>query len=111
MVKPGCGRYPIISRIIQRLLDTSLKNWHSDVMDNRKLETYSTYKIDFCCLETYLTIDMYHNHRIEYTRFRCSSHNLAIEKLRPTHDRVDSLQILSRPSDNRLILRTNITFF
>ena len=72
----------------QRLLDTSLQNWHSDVMDNRKLETYSTYKIDFC-LETYLTIDMYHKHRIEYTRFRCSSHNLAIEKLRPTHDRVD----------------------
>ena len=72
----------------QRLLDTSLQNWHSDVMDNRKLETYSTYKIDFC-LETYLTIDMYHKHRIEYTRFRSSSHNLAIEKLRPTHDRVD----------------------
>ena len=32
-------------------------------MDNRKLETYSTYKIDFC-LETYLTIDMYHKHII-----------------------------------------------
>ena len=57
-------------------------------MDNRKLETYSTHKIDFC-LETYLTIDMYHKHRIEYTGFRCSSHNLAIEKLRPTHDHDD----------------------
>ena len=39
-------------------IDTSLQNWKSDVMDNRKLETYSTYKIDFC-LETYLTIDMW----------------------------------------------------
>ena len=47
MVKPGCGRYPIIFLIIQRLLDTSLQNWHSDVMDNRKLETYSTYKMTF----------------------------------------------------------------
>ena len=84
----GVQDNPIISRCKQRLLDTSLQNWHSDVMDNRKLETYSTYKIDFC-LETYLTIDMYHKHRIENTRFRCSSHNLAVEKLRPTHDRVD----------------------
>ena len=58
MVKPGCGRYPIISRIIQTEI-------------------------------TRYILDMYHKHRIEYTRFRCSSHNLAVEKLRPTHDRVD----------------------
>ena len=51
----------------QRLLDTSLQNWHSDVMDTRKLETYSIHKINFC-LETYLTIDMYHKHRIEYNQ-------------------------------------------
>ena len=64
MVKPGCGRYPIISRIIHTdyQIRTSLQNWQSDVMDNRKLQTYYTYIIEFC-LETYLTIDMYHKHR------------------------------------------------
>ena len=35
------------------------------------------------------TVYLVGHNRIEYTRFRCSSHNLAIEKLRPTHDRVD----------------------
>ena len=82
MVKPGCGRYPIISRIIQTEITRYILAKLARGCDGQsKLETYSTYKIDFC-LETYLTIDMYHKHRIEYTRFRCSSHNLAIEKLR-----------------------------
>ena len=51
---------------------------------------FSNYSNIIICLEIYLTIDMYHNiYIIEYTRFRCSSHNLAINKFRPIHDRVD----------------------
>ena len=85
---------PLFIEILkQRLLDTSLQDWHSDVMDNIKLEIYYTYKTEFG-LETYLSINMFHKHSIEYTRLRCSSHNLSIEKLRPTHDRVDgNLQV------------------
>ena len=41
--------------------------------------------------ENYFSVDMYQTHRIALTRFRCAYHNLAINKLRPTHDRVDRI--------------------
>ena len=34
---------------------------------------------------------MYYKHKIAYCRFRFVNHNLAIEKLRPTHDRADRI--------------------
>ena len=82
--------FTIISRIIQTEITRYILAKLALGCDgqSKARNIYSTYKIEFC-LESYLTIDMYHKHRIEHTRFRCSSHNLAIEKLRPTHDRVD----------------------
>ena len=74
----------------QRLMDTSSQDWHSDVLNSRKLELYSTYKSQLS-FEVYLTVDMYYKHKIAYCRFRCVNHNLAIEKLRPTHDRADRI--------------------
>ena len=34
---------------------------------------------------------MYQKHKVALTRFRCANHNLAINKLHPTHDRADRI--------------------
>ena len=74
----------------QRLVDISTQEWHSDITENRKLDTYILYKSELF-FETYLSIDIMPKHRISLSRFRCVNHNLAIEKMRSTHSREDRI--------------------
>ena len=74
----------------QRLVDISTQEWHSDITENRKLDTYILYKSELS-FETYLSIDIMPKHRISLSRFRCVNHNLAIEKMRSTHSREDRI--------------------
>ena len=71
-------------------MDISTQEWHSDITENRKLDTYILYKSELS-FETYLSIDIMPKHRISLSRFRCMNHNLAIEMMRPTHSKEDSI--------------------
>ena len=66
-----------LSELKQRLIDTAVQNWHSDVITNHKLNMYSLYKSTLE-IETYLKINMYWKHRTALARFRCVNHKLAI---------------------------------
>ena len=74
-----------LSLLKQRLDDTYLQEWHTELFNNVKLEMYKS----SLSIENYLF--MYQKHKVALTRFRCANHNLAINKLRPTYDRVDRI--------------------
>ena len=48
----------LLKHLNKGLMDTSLQDWHSDVLNSGKLELYSTYKSQLS-LEVDLTVDMY----------------------------------------------------
>ena len=53
---------------------------------------------------------MYQKHRVAQTRFRCANHNLAINKLRPTHDRVDRICKYCHENNNVNIIEDEYHF-
>ena len=67
-----------IPLIKQRLLDIYKQSWYSSINNSRRLHYYSKYKHEFE-LETYLKHISNKIHKISFTRFRLSSHDLAIE--------------------------------
>ena len=94
----------------QRLVDISTQEWHSDITENRKLDTYILYKSELS-FETYLSIDIMPKHRISLSRFRCVNHNLAIEKMRSTHSREDRICKFCTHILDHMSLRTIFTLF
>ena len=67
-----------------RILDIYKQTWYADINNSNRLETYNLYKHDFN-LEKYLSCIKENKFRIALTRFRLSSHDLAIETGRYTN--------------------------
>lgn len=86
-----------ISRIIQTLKDQYLQEWRSAVIDSPKLTYYSLFK-DNLCHENYLDIVKIRKFRNAMACFRCSSHDLEIERGR----------YISTPRDRRICKLCNI---
>ena len=76
----------------QRLKDITMQNWQMKLNENKKLSVYSKVKT-IIEMEKYLTHDIFPKHKHALTRFRCSAHKLAVERLRPTHTRDQRLCI------------------
>jgi hypothetical protein len=68
-----------IQSVIQRIYDQYLQNWCSELDNFSKLDSYKLFKCDFV-EEKYLSCIENTKHRIALSRFRCSSHKLAIEE-------------------------------
>ena len=68
------------------MIDIANQNWHAELSNSSKLESYQSYKsvLEF---ESYLSSHIYFKHRIALTRFRCSQHKLLIEQGR--HIKID----------------------
>ena len=65
--------------IKQRLLDSYKQSWYSDINNSNRLETYCRFKHNFN-FEKYLDTITDSKLRRELSKFRLSSHQLAIEK-------------------------------
>ena len=64
--------------IRQRILDTYIQKWYSDINNSNRLQSYCVYKHDLK-LEGYLTDITENKYKTALARFRTSSHNLFIE--------------------------------
>ena len=60
--------------------------------------------------ENYFSVDRYQKHKVALTRFRCANHNLAINKLRPTRDRVDRICKYCHENNNVNIIEDEYHF-
>ena len=56
-----------------------MKNWHTRICNSNRLTSYILYK-DSLAMETYLETILVNKFRISLSKFRLSSHDLAIEK-------------------------------
>ena len=65
--------------IKQRILDNYRQNWYSNINNSNRLLMYAHYKHEFT-FENYLDFITDKKLRISYTRFRLSSHDLAVER-------------------------------
>ena len=86
-----------IDTIRQRLYHIYYQQWYSDVHNSRRLSSYSLYKTDLK-LESYLENVTVVKHRIALSKFRVSSHKLAIETGR----------YYNIPNDERLCMFCNM---
>ena len=77
-----------LGEIKTRITDIYKQNWYACIDNSRRLETYSLYKHEFE-LETYLEKISINKFRIAITKFRLSSHNLAIKQGRHEGTPVD----------------------
>ena len=68
-----------VDLIKQRIFDNYYQSWYSNINNSSRLSMYSRYKHDFL-FETYLDTIPDQKFRITLTKFRLSSHNLAIER-------------------------------
>ena len=73
--------YIFLSEFKQRLHDISRQKWTSDITSSPKLETYCQFKT-LLEPDKYLTNIAIDKHRKALARFICSSHKLAVERLR-----------------------------
>ena len=71
--------YININLIKQRIFDMYHQSWYADINNSNRFETYSRFKHTFQ-VETYLNILLDKKFRISLSKFRLSSHNLAIER-------------------------------
>ena len=83
-----------VDLIKQRIFDNYYQSWYSNINNSSRLShvsMYSRFKHDFL-FETYLDTIPDQKFRITLTKFRLSSHNLAIERRRfkniPRNDRI-----------------------
>lgn len=67
-----------INSIKQRLLDTYMQKWYTEINNSSRLQTYCLFKHNFV-RELYLDSIHENKYRVALTRFRTSSHNLFIE--------------------------------
>ena len=63
----------------QRIKDISIQNWHQSITSSSKATHYKHFKSNLD-VEKYLSIDLNFVSRKTLANFRCSSHNLLIEK-------------------------------
>ena len=68
----------------QRLKDNYIQEWHISTNETSKLNYYCKYKSIFE-MEKYLTVVSIRKYTIALSKFRCSSHNLEIERGRRTN--------------------------
>ena len=63
----------------ERLKDNLLQEWYSDVNESSKTYYYKSFK---CILEmeTYLSLDIPTKFIKQFSKFRCSAHNLLVER-------------------------------
>ena len=76
---PNCIRGNFRDMVKIKLHNIFVKYWYKSLKSNRKLNFYSTFKKSLC-FEKYLDIVPFYKDRKLYTKFRCSDHNLEIEK-------------------------------
>ena len=88
---------PNVKLIIQRILDIYKQSWYTNINNSNKLDYYSKYKHSLV-LEKYINCIFDNKFRISLTKFRLSSHDLAIETGRYTHI----------PRDQRICLQCNM---
>jgi hypothetical protein len=74
--------------IKQRIIDIFKQTWYSNINNSRRLATYSVYKHDLV-FEKYLDAIKINKYRIALSKFRLSSHDLAIETGRYTNIRIE----------------------
>ena len=70
--------------ICQRITNIFKQCWYADIQNSRRLLYYSIYKHDFQ-FEQYLNVISVKKFRIAFTRFRLSSHDLAVQNGRYTY--------------------------
>ena len=70
---------PFLSIFTQRIKDISLQNWRSSINNSPKADHYKYFKSQLD-VEKYLFVDLSFVCRKTLANFRCSSHNLQIEK-------------------------------
>ena len=76
---------PIYFNVIkERIADIFKQNWYSGLCNSNRLSFYNLYKNSFC-LEPYLELIDVNKFRVALTKFKLSSHDLAIEKGRYTN--------------------------
>ena len=68
-----------LSLIKQRILDSYKQSWYANINNSIRLQTYARYKHDFE-FEDYLDFIQEKKYKIAFTKFRLSSHDLAIER-------------------------------
>ena len=73
-----------LSMFKQRLKDNYIQEWHSSTNETSKLKYYCKYKSVFE-LEKYLVVVSIRKYRIALSKFRCSNHNLEVERGRRTN--------------------------
>ena len=71
----------LVDLIKQCIFDNYYQSWYSNINNSSRLSMYSRYKHDFL-FETYLDTIPDQKFRSTLTKFRLSSHNLAIERVR-----------------------------
>ena len=71
----------------QRVIDSCLQKWHSDVNNSSKTIHYRCFK-SLLNVESYISFDFPYELRKILANYRCSGHNLMIEKGR--HDSIDA---------------------
>ena len=69
----------LIRQFTERIKDCYKQNWYEKFNSSRKADSYKCYKTRLNT-ERYLSIDMPYTLRKTLARFRCSSHDLQIEK-------------------------------
>ena len=85
-----------VNQIIECLYDHFLQGWFGDDLNNiSKLLTYMCFKSQFC-IELYFDCLANKKHRIQLTRFRCSSHSLDIETARYNRNHIDRANRISK---------------
>ena len=73
-----------LSIFTQRIKDISLQNWRQRINESPKADHYKYFKINLD-VEKYLFIDLSYTCRKRLANFRCSGHNLQIERGRHTN--------------------------
>ena len=68
----------------QRIKDITIQNWHQSITNFSKATHYKLFRLNLD-VEKYLSIDLNFVSRKTLENFRCSSHNLLIEKRRHLH--------------------------
>ena len=94
------NKFQFIKTFVKRLKDQYLQDWNETVTNSSKLSTYVQFKQCFM-YECYLDVLDIRKFRFSYASFRCSSHDLEIERGRYTN--TERNQRLCRLCDNNSI--------
>ena len=94
--QPVMNEKLFLANFEQRLTDTFIQNWISDVESSNKCRMYKEIKTVYKCGH-YMDCNIRHDLRMYYTKFRLSSHKFLVERARwreeqiPYHERTCAL--------------------